>query len=88
MARKRLPPIDPREWLNRARSNLRRATSQREMQLFKVDPRPRFRAATRSQTSIVRLQAAALQDFISRGHKGNQDRRRVVAGLTNGVGKS
>ena len=25
MARKRLPPDDPREWLNRARSNLARA---------------------------------------------------------------
>ena len=25
MARKRFPPTDPREWLNRARSNLRRA---------------------------------------------------------------
>ncbi|MCL4205304.1 MAG: HEPN domain-containing protein [Pirellulaceae bacterium] len=27
MARKRLPPNDPREWLNRARSNLTRAAS-------------------------------------------------------------
>jgi HEPN domain-containing protein len=27
MARKRLPPDDPREWLNRARSNLARAES-------------------------------------------------------------
>lgn len=31
MARKRLPPNNPREWLNRARSNLARAADPRDV---------------------------------------------------------